>query len=53
MKKIIDNDEYETISYVTHDKEPCKVIISVRKDTNIDLESILNHHAKTRRKSGD
>jgi|APSaa5957512535_1039671.scaffolds.fasta_scaffold00674_9 hypothetical protein len=52
MTRITDDGEFERISYVTHEKLPSKIIVSVRKSTNIRLRSILTSHAKQGVKSG-
>lgn len=50
--KIIDDGEYQTIKYRTHESNPSRIIVSVRKSTNISLESLSGKQGKTSSKSG-
>ena len=52
VNKIIDDGEYLTQKYVTHDKKPMRVIISVKKDTVFDDKSKSTNHGKQDIKSG-
>ena len=52
MNKWEDEGDYLTQRYVTHDKKPMRVIISVRKDAILANESESPNHGKRGHKSG-
>jgi len=51
--KIIDDGEYLTQKYVTHEKNPMRVIVSVKKSTLFDSKSNSTSLGKQGIKSGE